>query len=45
MSVPQIMGAYDITHCIYCGKQGFKNVDEVIKHVKEKHMTVGGGSQ
>ncbi len=39
------MSAYNITHCIYCGKQGFKNVDEVIKHVKEKHMTVGGGTQ
>jgi len=45
MSVPQIMGAYDITHCIYCGKKGFKDVDAVIKHVKEKHMAVGGGSQ
>jgi len=35
------MTAYDITHCIHCGKKGFKNMDSVIKHIKEKH----GGSQ
>ena len=29
--------AYDITHCIYCGKKGFKNMDAVIEHVKEQH--------
>ena len=29
--------AYDITHCIYCGKKGFKNMDAVLEHVKEKH--------
>ena len=39
------MSAYNITHCIYCGKQGFKDMDAVIKHVKEKHMVVGGGTQ
>ena len=31
------MSAYNITHCIYCGKKGFKDVDAVIEHVKEKH--------
>ncbi len=39
------MSAYNITHCIYCGKKGFKDMDAVIKHVKEKHMVVGGGTQ
>ena len=40
------MGAYDgLNHCIYCGKKGFKDMDAVIEHVKEKHMTVGGGPQ
>ena len=24
----------DLTHCIHCGKKGFKDVDEVIKHIK-----------
>jgi hypothetical protein len=37
--------AYDITHCIWCGKKGFKNMDAVLEHVKEKHTAVGGGPQ
>jgi len=39
------MSAYNITHCIYCGMKGFKDMEAVIEHVKEKHMTVGGGPQ
>ena len=39
------MTAYEVTHCMHCGKTGFKNAEEVIKHIKEKHMVVGGGSQ
>tara|TARA_R100001530_G_C4317129_1_gene154699 strand:+ start:1376 stop:1483 length:108 start_codon:yes stop_codon:yes gene_type:complete len=35
------MTAYEVTHCIHCGRSGFKNAEEVIKHIKEKH----GGSQ
>jgi len=31
------MSAYNITHCIHCGKKGFKNSDEVVKHIKENH--------
>ena len=27
--------AYGITHCIYCGKNGFKDFDEVLEHVKK----------
>ena len=27
----------DIRHCIWCGKKGFKNSDEVILHIKETH--------
>ena len=26
----------DLTHCIHCGKKGFKDVDEVIKHIKSE---------
>jgi len=37
--------AYDITHCIYCGKKGFKDMAAVLEHVKEKHTAVGGGPQ
>ena len=37
--------AYDITHCIWCGKKGFKNMAAVLEHVKEKHTAVGGGPQ
>ena len=32
--------AYDIKHCIYCGKH-FEDTDEVILHIKYKHMVVG----
>jgi len=24
----------NLTHCIHCGKKGFKDVEEVIKHIK-----------
>ena len=34
--------AYDIQHCIYCGKS-FEDVDEVILHIKAKHMVIGSG--
>ena len=34
--------AYDIQHCIYCGKT-FEDVDEVILHIKAKHMVIGSG--
>lgn len=34
--------AYDIQHCIYCGKS-FEDVDEVILHIKSKHMVIGSG--
>ena len=33
----------ELTHCIYCGKGGFKDSDEVILHIKSKHMVVGSG--
>ena len=33
---------YDIQHCIYCGKS-FEDVDEVILHIKSKHMVIGSG--
>ena len=29
--------AYEITHCIWCGRTGFKDSDEVINHIKETH--------
>jgi hypothetical protein len=31
---------YNIKHCIYCGKN-FENTDDVILHIKYKHMVVG----
>jgi len=34
---------YNIKHCIYCGKRGFKDSDEVILHIKSKHMVIGSG--
>ena len=34
--------AYEIQHCIYCGKT-FEDVDEVILHIKAKHMVIGSG--
>jgi hypothetical protein len=34
----------DVKHCIYCGKK-YDSSDEVIQHIKEKHMAVGGGQQ
>jgi len=34
---------YNIRHCIYCGKGGFKDSDEVILHIKYKHMVIGSG--
>ena len=34
--------AYDIKQCIHCGKQ-FENTDEVILHIKSKHMVIGSG--
>jgi hypothetical protein len=34
---------YNIKHCIYCGKSGFKDMDEVILHIKSKHMVIGTG--
>ena len=33
----------EITHCIHCGKGGFKNSEEVILHIKSKHMVIGSG--
>ena len=29
--------AYNIRHCIWCGKKGFKDSQEVISHIKETH--------
>lgn len=29
--------AYDITHCIYCGRQDFESFNQVLKHVKKEH--------
>ena len=29
--------AYEITHCIWCGRTGFKDSEEVINHIKETH--------
>ena len=29
--------AYEITHCIWCGRTGFKDSDEVINNIKETH--------
>ena len=34
---------YNIKHCMYCGKGGFKDSDEVILHIKAKHMVIGSG--
>ena len=34
--------AYDIKHCIYCGTH-FETTDEVILHIKAKHMVIGSG--
>lgn len=28
---------YNIKHCIWCGKTGFKDSQEVIEHIKIKH--------
>ena len=33
---------YNIKHCIHCGKN-FGSTDEVILHIKSKHMVVGSG--
>ncbi len=27
----------EIKHCIWCGKKGFKNSDEVVEHIKTTH--------
>ena len=32
---------YNIRHCIWCGQKGFKDAEEVIKHIKSKHTTQG----
>jgi len=32
---------YNIRHCIWCGKRGIKDAEEVIKHIKSKHTTQG----
>jgi len=34
---------YNIKHCIYCGKGGFKDTEDMIIHVKSKHMVIGSG--
>ena len=28
---------YNIKHCIWCGRTGFKDSQEVIEHIKTKH--------
>ena len=28
---------YNIRHCIWCGKGGFKDSDSVIEHIKTTH--------
>jgi hypothetical protein len=28
---------YNIKHCIWCGKRGFKDSQEVIEHIKSTH--------
>tara|TARA_B100000029_G_C17492661_1_gene929690 strand:+ start:1238 stop:1432 length:195 start_codon:yes stop_codon:yes gene_type:complete len=28
---------YNIKHCIWCGKTGFKDSQEVIEHIKSTH--------
>ena len=33
----------EITHCIHCGRSGFKDSEEVILHIKSVHMIVGNG--
>lgn len=37
MRVENMSKAYEITHCIWCGRTGFKDSDEVINHIKETH--------
>lgn len=34
--------AYDIRHCIHCGKE-FCCTEEVILHIKSRHMVIGSG--
>ena len=34
--------AYNIRHCIHCGKE-FCCTEEVILHIKYKHMVIGSG--
>jgi len=34
---------YNIRHCIYCGKGGFDDADEVVKHIKLEHMVKADG--
>jgi len=34
--------AYDIKHCIHCGKH-FESTEEVITHIKHNHMVIGSG--
>ena len=29
---------YNIRHCIWCGKDGFKDAEAVILHIKTKHV-------
>ena len=41
MVIISVAETYNIKHCIYCGKGGFKDVDEMILHVKTKHMVIG----
>lgn len=43
MMVNIMSKAYEIKHCIYCGKNDFKDSDEVILHIKSKHMVIGSG--
>ena len=38
-----VANQYNIKHCIHCGKKGFKDADEVILHIKSKHMVIGSG--
>ena len=28
--------AYNITHCIHCGRKGFKDFNEVLNHVRRE---------
>jgi hypothetical protein len=34
--------AYDIKHCIHCGKQ-FCCPEQVLLHIKHNHMVIGSG--